>query len=705
MDGEGNYAVLNTPQHTSADMWPGESGMHDSAAHDDSNSMDLGQDSGQDQSTSQQFPTLSLTADSIAESQAESPAEEKHQREATDEEGDEEEELLGLVVRFENSSAPRAATSKTSETVRNTDKQPSGEREKPPQAPTDTQWEEAPASPGPRSEVIKTEQRSPQNASGWVNMGSAFERWQELGSTLGLKSSEEIAKFLLQHYADTLGEKHSSGQCIHCRNPLSPSCHQCWWTSNLPPWELNNQRTPPFPPARPPFPPGGAPFPPRGPLPFVPPQSNSAPGKGDGANAKMGTSASQNGSDKGAPEKGSQPGSSAGQKAVGGRGNDIPPTVVDSAPRPAFECQICRLACIDYEQLSRHLQSHVDEILIKCQESRMKAACAVPLSNMTTPVNSMTLPAPVSTQKEMQQALRTKKRADGVEIDPNMPFVCPECDKKFEYESKLMLHRRKHTEERHYQCSECLLYFVQAAHLKQHMYTHSGEKPYACTQCSARFTSAGVLASHLNTHKDAKVYKCEICPATFNLRSTLENHLKVHTGVKSHVCPECGRAFSDHSNLRKHRNTHLGLRPYKCEECPKAFSDPMNLKRHMNTHLGIKPFKCEQCERCFGSSNNLKVHLLTHAERPYKCEQCPKSFTTHQSLTKHVSINHVEEGADNLMSAENESAFPSLGSDDAFPPPTSDGNSIAFPAPDNQSVFPTLTPEPRGEAPSVSGMT
>ncbi|KAL7728714.1 hypothetical protein ACLKA6_004085 [Drosophila palustris] len=86
---------------------------------------------------------------------------------------------------------------------------------------------------------------------------------------------------------------------------------------------------------------------------------------------------------------------------------------------------------------------------------------------------------------------RAKAETHGHAGDPDLPFVCDQCDKAFAKQSSLARHKYEHSGQRPYQCMDCPKAFKHKHHLTEHKRLHSGEKPFQCSKCLKRFSHSG----------------------------------------------------------------------------------------------------------------------------------------------------------------------------------------------------------------------
>lgn len=232
-----------------------------------------------------------------------------------------------------------------------------------------------------------------------------------------------------------------------------------------------------------------------------------------------------------------------------------------------------------------------------------------------------------ATDSKAKQPIRTVDRktkcASKKVINKDKPqpqHQCPDCDKRFKYNSSLQIHIRTHTGEKIFQCPICEKKFSRSHHYKTHIESvHAGEEykeavmataHVKCEVCGKVFTHSGNFKTHMKIHNGIRNFQCPLCDKAFVLSQHLKSHVKlIHTDEKSFQCNICGKLFNHAGNHKKHMRTHSGEKPFKCTLCDKAFGQSSNYRAHMRVHMGDRPFKCTLCDRAFIQSVNLTLHM------------------------------------------------------------------------------------------------
>ena len=205
--------------------------------------------------------------------------------------------------------------------------------------------------------------------------------------------------------------------------------------------------------------------------------------------------------------------------------------------------------------------------------------------------------------------------------------ICELCNEKFTTQRLLQLHMRILHKEK--PCESCGEIFFHLAALKKHRkdihgidFTDEHKKhEFICEECGKVYENNTKLSYHKMVKHSEPELKCDQCSKKCFTQHGINKHIKdVH---EKKACTMCGEMFSDKGMkahmYRKHTEDHL--KPHVCKICGKGFDEPHRFNTHMNIHLGKKPHKCKYCDRAFADKANAFAHIKSVHEgfkRPSK---------------------------------------------------------------------------------------
>ena len=156
-----------------------------------------------------------------------------------------------------------------------------------------------------------------------------------------------------------------------------------------------------------------------------------------------------------------------------------------------------------------------------------------------------------STQKEHNSHVRKKHK--------NSKFICFHCDRTFDSDNALYKHERSHYN-LPYGCPECDKRFQFPYQVKTHMKVHTQKNLYQCLHCKRKFTTNLSMLTHAKTHFEKWTCLHKDC-ITSDKKYNSEYNLKQHTRGKH------GKGWTalcgDHFKWKSKYNRHLK----KCLEC------------------------------------------------------------------------------------------------------------------------------------------
>ncbi|KAI4489450.1 hypothetical protein M0802_011122 [Mischocyttarus mexicanus] len=191
-------------------------------------------------------------------------------------------------------------------------------------------------------------------------------------------------------------------------------------------------------------------------------------------------------------------------------------------------------------------------------------------------------------------------------FDPELPYQCHECKKKFPSSTGCQLHfQRAHGR---CLCNVCGTKLTAKTKLRHEGY-HYG-LGFPCHVCKKTHSTRKHLTSHdRNMHGDNEtIVTCNICLQRVKKKS-YSWHLYAHKTVTS--CQLCKKVYCDGRTLEHHIiSTHKGKYPWiKCNFCTRKFCN----RKFLETHL-----RKEQCNRDYlqirrKNKRNSKDHHLLHS--------------------------------------------------------------------------------------------
>ena len=220
-----------------------------------------------------------------------------------------------------------------------------------------------------------------------------------------------------------------------------------------------------------------------------------------------------------------------------------------------FLCQVCGKRFSRADHLNRHAQLHTNIKVHKCilcgeefprashldkhrRRTHMAAAAAAAAATTTNldPItnNNLHLLAAVASPESTHSF-----QFQQVSQSPNEPSTllpAPELISDHTNDVQISVSSAEgenevecHTEpDRPFPCSVCGRKFIRATHLRRHMRIHTGEKPFFCHICGRRYARGDYLRAHIHAHRREKFHKCRVCGEVYHDLSRFSNHCLSH---------------------------------------------------------------------------------------------------------------------------------------------------------------------------------
>ena len=83
--------------------------------------------------------------------------------------------------------------------------------------------------------------------------------------------------------------------------------------------------------------------------------------------------------------------------------------------------------------------------------------------------------------------------------------------------------------DRPFSCDQCGRKFIRITHLRRHMRIHTGERPFLCHICGRRYARGDYLRAHIQAHRKERMHKCKVCGEVFLDLMRFSEHCRSHS--------------------------------------------------------------------------------------------------------------------------------------------------------------------------------
>ncbi len=234
--------------------------------------------------------------------------------------------------------------------------------------------------------------------------------------------------------------------------------------------------------------------------------------------------------------------------------------------RIKYTCTVCEKSFPVKTSLSRHLQIHNKEDIVKCHKCNgnyKKGYLRNHLKNAHGERQSKTCPQCDGTFLDQACLTLHIKRVHKTSRVP-----CPVCAKEYKGKRNLSEHLKIHTKrKKDFSCNFCKKSFFNKKSLKIHQHIHLGTNKKECLVCEGKFSNVN---DHMkNVHKTQTKpketkgdFSCKVCKKSFFKRRLLEKHVAIHLGKNKKICPICNGMSSrikDHMKIHKIKNESMNM--------------------------------------------------------------------------------------------------------------------------------------------------
>lgn len=83
--------------------------------------------------------------------------------------------------------------------------------------------------------------------------------------------------------------------------------------------------------------------------------------------------------------------------------------------------------------------------------------------------------------------------------------------------------------DRPFSCDKCGRKFIRITHMRRHMRIHTGERPFLCHICGRRYARGDYLRAHIQAHRKERMHKCKVCGEVFLDLVRFSEHCRSHS--------------------------------------------------------------------------------------------------------------------------------------------------------------------------------
>ncbi|XP_001657160.2 gastrula zinc finger protein XlCGF26.1 [Aedes aegypti] len=270
-----------------------------------------------------------------------------------------------------------------------------------------------------------------------------------------------------------------------------------------------------------------------------------------------------------------------------------------------FQCDQCELSFRLEKTLQRHKEGHRNIVQPYSQRKDQLPRCCACFEQFDTD------------ELLKKHADESHPPDEAAAEDPNKPFPCGLCNRRYKNMRILKEHQSKPYRTVQYQCATCGRTFKEKCALADHERSHGEERSFICPVCSKPFAMRDSFRKHVKAHSLAEDrFKCEFCGKGFKAKANLKCHLITHNPQHRPIqCTLCPATFARKVCLQAHMKLHTGEKAHKCDQCGATYTFATDLRRHIMAHNGIKPHVCTICGRGYPRKDYLRKHMANHDQK------------------------------------------------------------------------------------------